>query len=300
MNTFKYQNLKKKNYFEGWYQRLTDENSNVNYAIIFAITKDEHDSHSFIQVFDGVKNESKYYRFETSDFYYSKDTVFIKENYLSLNSMYLKTEDLELNVLFNNSLLLKKHLKTNSAMSYLSRFPLECFQEVITLDGYFKGELILNNELTHINGKTYLEKTYGSKFPSKWIWIQGNHFNKDVSLSFSHGLVPFLKWKIKGFIAIINHNGTEYRFATYNFSKMKIVSRSISQIEIVVKKGRYKLTINAKLVKPVKLVGPNKNGVMDLKVFESINSLATLTFTKGKKVIFDTMGRSIGFENMYD
>ena len=54
MNTFEYRNLKKKNYFEGWYQRVTDENNNINYSIIFAITKDENDSHSFIQIFDVV------------------------------------------------------------------------------------------------------------------------------------------------------------------------------------------------------------------------------------------------------
>ncbi len=300
MNTFKYQDLKKKNYFEGWYQRITDENNNVNYAFIFAITKDESDPHAFIQVFDGVKNENKYYRFELSDFYYSKDTVFIKENYLSLNSMYLKTDNIEISVLFNNTKKLKKHFGNNSAMSYLVKFPFECFQEVVTIDGYFKGEITKNNELKHIEGKSYLEKTYGKKFPSKWIWIQGNHFNKDISLAFSHGLIPFFKWKVKGFTTVLVHNGKEYRFATYNFAKMKIINRSFSQAEIMIKKGKYKLLINAKLVKPVKLVGPNENGVMDLGVDESINSLATITLYKRRKIVFDTMGRSVGFENMYD
>lgn len=300
MNTFKYQDLKKKNYFEGWYQRLTDENNNINYSIIFGITKNEGDPHSFIQIFDGVKNESIYHRFEISDFYFSKDTVFIKENYLSLNSMHLKTEDLEINVLFNESKKLRKHLGSNSAMSYMSKWPIGCFQEVVVVDGFFKGEIIISSILKNINGKTYLEKTYGTKFPEKWIWIQGNHFNKDVSLTFAFGLVPILKWKVKGFITILNHNGNEYRFSSYNFAKMKIVKNYKSQVEIVLKKRRYKLVINAKLVKPVKLVGPSQQAAMDLKVFESINSLATLTFYKGKKVIFDTMGRSVGFENMYD
>ena len=142
MNTFEFRNLKKKNYFEGWYQRLVDEDKNINYAIIFAITKNELDPHAFIQVFDGVKNESKYYRFESSDFYYLKDTVFIKDNFLSLNSLYLKTNDLEISVLFSELRKLKKRFFNNSAMSFLSRFPLECFQEVITMDGLFNGEIL--------------------------------------------------------------------------------------------------------------------------------------------------------------
>ena len=300
MNTFEFRDLKKKNYFEGWYQRLVDEDKNINYSIIFAITKNELDPHAFIQVFDGVKNESKYYRFESSDFYYLKDTVFIKDNFLSLNSLYLKTNDLEISVLFSELRKLKKLFFNNSAMSFLSRFPLECFQEVITMDGLFNGEMTIENESQHISGKTYLEKSYGSKFPQKWIWIQGNHFNKDVSLSFSHGMIPFLKWKIKGFMTVLNYNGKEYRFASYNLARMKIIKRTASQVEIVIKKRRYKLIINAKLINPTKLIGPSDNGKMDLIVYESISSLVTLTFYKGRKIIFDTMGRSIGFENMYD
>ncbi len=300
MNTFDYKNLKKKNYFEGWYQRITDEINNINYSFIFAITKDETDPHSFIQVFDGVKNESKYYRFEASDFYFSKNTIFIKDNYLSLDSMYLKVDDLEISTLFSESKKLNRYYRNHSAMSFLSKFPLECFQEIIIMDGMYKGEITIDNNLLNISGKTYLEKTYGTSFPEKWIWIQGNHFNKDVSLSFSFGIIPLFKRKIKGFVAIINYNNKEYRFATYNLSRIKIVSRTESQVEILIKKRRYKLMINAKLVKPVSLLGPSKNGVMNLEVFESINSLATLTFSKGKKIIFDTMGRSVGFENMYD
>ena len=300
MSAFKYRDLKKKNYFEGWYQRITDEINNVNYSLIFGITKNQEDPHAFIQIYDGVKNKSNYYRFAISDFYYSNDTVFIKENHLSTSSMFLKTNDIEISVLFSNSRYLRKHLGINRAMSYLSMFRFEGYQEFITIDGYFKGELTIDGVLKHINGKTYLEKTYGISFPSRWIWIQGNHFNKDVSLSFAYGLNSLFKWKKKGFMTVLTHNGKEYQFASYNFSKIKILKHSVNQVEIVIKKRKYKLVINVKNIKPVKLVGPSENGAMNLKVYESINSLATLTFTKRKKVIFDTIGRNIRFENMYE
>lgn len=299
MNTFEYRNLKKKNYFEGWYQRLVDEDKNINYAFIFAITKNETDPHAFIQIFDGTKNISKYYRFDITDFYYSKDTVFIKDNYLSLNSLYLKTKDFEISVLFTELKQLKKRFWNNSAMSYLSSFPLECYQEVVVIDCSFEGEIVVDDLPVHITGKSYLEKTYGTKFPKKRIWIQGNHFNKDVSLSFSYGIVPFLKRKIKRFITIINYNDKEYRFASYNLSRVKIINQTKSQVEILIKKRRYRLIINVMLIEPIKLIGPGDEGYMNLEVFESVNSLATLTFYKGRKIIFDTMGRSVGFENMY-
>ena len=109
-----------------------------------------------------------------------------------------------------------------------------------------------------------------------------------------------MKRKIKGFITILKHNEKEYRFSSYNFARMKIVNRSRSQVAIVLKKRRYRLIIKAKMVHPVGLIAPGEAGIMNLKVYECINSLATLTFYKGRKIIFDTMGRSIGFENMYE
>ena len=298
MNTFEYKNKKNKNYFEGWYLRVTDEAKDVNLAFIFAVTKDIDDPHAFIQVYDGIALTSKYYRFEIEDFKYLKDTVYIKDNYLSLENMYLKVDDIEININIENIVKLKRKRKNSSAMSYMVKFPLECFQEVNIIDGYFNGELILKNETKYIEGKVYLEKTYGNKFPQKWIWIQSNHFNKAAALTFAYGKVPFLRWKVNGFFSILKFNGKEYRFASYNLARIKINKTSETQVEIILKRRFHKLIINAKMIKPVKLVGPLENGKMNLEVFESINSLATLTFYRGRKVLFDTMGRNVGFELM--
>ncbi len=300
MKTFKYQNLKKNQYFEGWYQRITDEKNEINYAFIFAIIKDEKDPHAFIQIFDGIKKKSKYYRYSIEDFHFSNNTLFIKENYLSLNSMVVKNEDLEMSVLFNNLEFLNARFGTNSSMGYLAKLPLQCFQEVIVLDGNFSGDLTINSRLRKISGKTYLEKTYGSKFPVKWIWIQGNHFDKEVLLSFSFALVPFLKRTVKGFITILKYQGKEYRFSSSNFSKMKIISNKYPWLEIVITKGKYQLKMKVKVIESLNLIAPSETGSMDLKISESINSIATLEFTKGKKILFHTSGKYVGCENMND
>ena len=172
MNTFEFKNKKNKNYFEGWYLRVVDETKNVNFAFIFAVTKDIEDPHAFIQVYDGVALTNKYHRFNIEDFHYLKDTVYIKDNYLSLEKMYLKVEGIEIKIDIQNIVKINKKGKNNSAMSYMAKFPLECFQEVNIIDGQYSGELIIDNETKSISGKTYMEKTYGSKFPEKWIWIQ--------------------------------------------------------------------------------------------------------------------------------
>lgn len=296
MNTFEYKNKKNKNYFEGWYLRVTDEGKNVNLAFIFAVTKNVDDPHSFIQVYDGIALTSKYYRFDIGDFKFLKETIYIKDNFLSLSSMYLNVGDIEININIENVMNLKKDYKVKSAMSYMSKFPLECFQEVNIIDGHFNGELILKNEEKYISGKAYMEKTYGNKFPTNWIWIQSNHFNKEVALIFAYGKIPLLKWKVKGFLSILKFNGKEYRFGSYNLARLKIRKLSDTQVEIILRRRFHKLVINAKMINPVKLIGPRENGEMNLEVYESINSIATLKFYRGRKVIFDTIGRNVGFE----
>lgn len=296
MNLFKYKNKKNEDYFEGWYLRLVDENNNVNLALIFAITKDLNEPHSFIQVYDGITLKNKYYRFSISDFQSSEDTISIKDNKLSLSGLYLKLDDLEISININNIKKIGKNKWNNSAMSYMSNFPLECFQEVNIIDGSYSGIIIRNSELTNISGKPYMEKTYGNKFPVNWIWIQSNHLSEDASFTFAYGLIPLFKWKVRGFFSILEFNGSEYRFASYNLARIKINKKSNNEVEIILKKGFKKLIINANMINPVKLIGPAENGEMILEVFESINSVLNIKLYKGKKLVFNANGRNVGFE----
>jgi tocopherol cyclase len=143
-----------------------------------------------------------------------------------------------------------------------------------------------------------MEKTYGNKFPQSWIWLQSNHFDKEAALTFAYGKIPFLNWKVKGFFAILNFNGLEYRFASYNLATLKINRISDRKVELILKRGFHKLVLVAEMINSVKLVGPLENGKMNLDVFESIDGLVTLTLYNRKKVIFESKGRNAGFELM--
>lgn len=298
MDTFSYQNKLSFDYFEGWYMRFTDEVNDLHYAIIFGVTKEVSDPHSFIQIYDGTNLTNNYYRYDVDDFSYSNDTVYIKNHFLSKDSLYIKEDNIEINLLVKEQKFLAGK-KNKSAMSFLVNFPLECFQDVIYMDALFNGEVILKDKLINTSGKAYMEKTYGTKFPRKWIWLQSNHFNKEVSFSFAHGIIPVFKFEKKGFFAILHHNSKEYRFASYNLSRLKIIEKSDTNLVFVIKKRRYRIEVSAQILKNVVLVGPSNNGLMNLDVHESINSLMHIRFTKGRKVIFETLGRNVGIENMY-
>lgn len=290
MKRFKYQNLKNQDYFEGWYFRFTTKEK--NYAIIFALTKNKQDPHAFIQLFDDESKECKYLRFDVNEFSYNqeKDMVEIGRNHLSTKSVMIDDTDYQIDLTFTDSKPLVNFGRNNSAMGYLSNYPLECFQEVIYLDGRAVG-FINGNEVV---GKIYIEKTYGSKFPVKWVWIQSNHSERQSSFSFSVGKIPLLGIKAKGFLFLLQTKDSKYHFYTGNLSRLKIVND-----EIIIKKGTYKLHIKPSGKNTIKLVGPAPKALMILDVFESLSSQANITLYKNKNLIFEDNYTNVGYENMW-
>ncbi len=297
MKTFKYQNKRDKNYFEGWYLRFTNSQTNDNYAVIFALTKSLDDPHSFIQVFHQDDDKCEYLRFSLNDFSYDfgSNTVRIKNNYLSLNELHVEGNQ-QIDISLKNHSFLKVGNNNKSAMSYLRHFPLECFQEVIYLDAEFSGTIKKGNEI-NISGKAYLEKTYGNNFPSKWVWLQSNH-NLENSFSFSVGKVPFHFLKINGFFLLLQTKDKYYRFSTTNLSTIKVEPFK-GGVVVIIRRGFYKVKIHANMLKSTKLVGPSKGGVMSLTVNESLQSTARIKLYKFNKLIFDELFENVGFENMY-
>ena len=297
MNTFKYQNKKNKNYFEGWYTRFTTKD-NLNIAVIFAITKDIKNPHSFIQVFKENDDKCIYLSFKTNDFSFADDKVTIGKNSLSKDQIILDHEDISCNVSFTNQDTLDQNGGHPSAMGFLHKAPLECFQEVIFLEAFAKGSFSLKGKTYEIKSKGYMEKTFGDNFPSRWIWIQSNYNKDNAKISFSIGLIPILFFKVKGFFLLLKINNELLRFSSYNLSRIK-VKRVNEGIIIIIKKGKHKIVILPRSIDPVTLVGPRKNGEMTLDVFESIKSTATVQHFIKKELVYEGVFENVGYENMY-
>ena len=301
MKLFKFQDKKKRNYFEGWYFRFTDTSTNSNYAIIFAVTKNTNDPHSFIQIFDGVKNKSYYYRYAYNSFEFNslKEVISIGENTLSVDSLRLETKDYKITCSINNHEYLAYYNNRQSAMGPLQHAPLECFQEIIYIEAKVTYQITDRKGMSNGTGKAYMEKTYGNNFPQKWIWAQSNHSENGSKFSFSVGLIPVLFFKAKGFFMVLKYNGHEERYASYNFSKTHIeeLSDKTSKLTISKKSTRIELVVTS--TNPIKLIGPKKNGVMDLDVFESITSTATIVIYKNDQLVFTDSYQNVGLELMY-
>ncbi|MBN2604227.1 MAG: hypothetical protein JXR62_00215 [Bacilli bacterium] len=295
MNTFEFRHKKSSNYFEGWYIRFTDSDHAVNIAVIFGVTNSKEDPHAFIQFYDGNQLTNSYYRFDLNEFIYQNSMVTIGENTLSMNHLSCHFDHIKIHLHFSNVDMLQGK---KSAMSFLVHAPLQCFQEVNMMNGDFSGEIIISGISNEVSGKIYMEKTYGDKFPAKWIWLQSNHFKQEIAVTFAYGKIPFLRWKVNGFMAILHYQKKEFRFSSYNFARLKIDNYNKNKVKIILRKKAKILSFDATLKDPVELIGPTKNGVMNLTVMESINSVVNVVFSDNNNIIFDEIGSYVGLEIM--
>lgn len=281
MKKFGFQDKKNKNYFEGWYFRFTDT---VNYAIIFAITKNEEDPHAFIQLFKEGMAECIYKRFDLNEFTFENNTVQIGKNILSLEKAYIQIDEYEIDLLFN-----EQSSRSHSAMGYLSNAPLDCFQEIILIDGKASGTI--NKQKTE--GTIYIEKTYGNKFPKRWIWLQSNHSKNSSQISFSIGYIPLLLTTVPGWLLEVSFNDERL-----NFHSLGGAVLTLQDDGFTVKSFNYRVVVTYTQGETIELVGPGKSAKMDIPVYESLTSSATIHIFKNSNNVFYDEYINVGLEIM--
>jgi hypothetical protein len=185
-------------------------------------------------------------------------------------------------------------------MGFFDYFPLmECNHDVVSMNHRLSGKIAFEDKVIDFDGgKGYIEKDYGRSFPEAYIWLQSNHFkNESTSLMMTYATIPYLGIRFKGFIANLIVNDEEYRFATYNFSRVKILEQSDNHVSLTVKKGRYRLVIDAKNNQTVPLKSPLK-GKMIQHIKEGLSGQIHIKLYKKYVLIYEDEGYNAGIEIM--
>lgn len=298
MNNFKFRGFnQEKNYFEGWYVKLNDTKNNDCYVFILGITLYEKDPHAFIQIIDSNQKISPYYRYSLKDFKANKKEIAFKDNILGINELKINVDDFKLDVKFTDLIKSKNRFLNNSIMGYFKYLPLPTKHEIIFLNSLMKGTIIKNGKKIDLIGTAYMEKTMGNRFPEKWIWIQANNFvNKKTSFV---GAIADILCRLKGFFCILNIEGFEYKFTTYNSSKVKILRNDEKQIEIRITKDNVRLDLKVNYKNDYLVTAPLKNGKMRRVIGESINSTLEFNLYEDNKNIASDISSYVGCENLY-
>lgn len=312
LNPILFQGYKKKNrYFEGWYYKMVSADEQYKVAFIPGISLAFEKTHSFVQVFISQKQpkmslKTDYFKYEKQDFLFEntpfkvsvgpqsftahKVDVDFKSERLAVKGQIeiLGITPLERGIWMPNIM---------GPFGYLNF--MECYHGVVSMTSPLKGSLIIDGKTVSFDGgKGYIEKDWGKSFPRAYVWVQTNHFKKkDTSLMFSYADIPFLGFYFKGLICNLYYEGKEYRFATYNFSKVLKEEITSKQAVYVLKKGKYTLEITAIQKDQIDLASPI-NGAMDHTIKEGLSGEVKIKLFKKKVLIYDDTGYEAGIEIM--
>lgn len=291
MKDFLFQgNLSKKKYFEGWYYKHTINNTSI--SIIPGISL-SNNSHCFIQVIDTFTNKSYYIKFSLNEFEELEDGIKIHNNYFYKDNINLdiNTDELILNgqLSYENQVNITTSRLAPTIMGIFYYFNMECNHSIISMNHTLKGALKINKHcINFYDGLGYIEKDYGRSFPKKYVWLQCN--NKESSLFLAVANIPISFFFFKGFICVLIVDNKEYRFSTYNFSKVSTKNNTY-----VIKKGKLKLVITIIPNNSIKLTSP-KLGNMNEYIYESLDSNCEVRLYKNNKLIYEAKYTNCGYE----
>ena len=290
------------NYFEGWYFKNTNNQNGISFIPGISITNQE--KKAFIQV---ITNSYSYFvNYSIDNFSFSHNPFYVKigNNYFSKNNIHIDIEDNEQNLIvygdieYSNCLNIKTNFLNPNIMGPFSYVPfMECNHAILSMKNKVNGYINVNdNNIFFNNGTGYIEKDWGCSFPKSYIWCQGNSFKKsNASFMLSIADIPFKIFNFRGIICSLIVNDKEYRFATYNNTKIKKYEVNNDVLNIILKKGQYSLSICSKSNPGFKLIAPVK-GKMEKDILESISASIVVTLKRNNKIIFSDTSLNCGLE----
>lgn len=301
MKQFLYQNHKQNNYFEGWYYKLLNKEGTITLSIIVGVSKTKDDSHAFIQIISNYNNQTYYIRYPIASFKaYKPFKLVLDNNVFTKHSICLHIVD---KVIIHGTIQLDTYTKIDTSMyaptimGPFSYIPwMECVHAVISLRHTLKGSLTLNdNVLSFDNGIGYIEKDYGTSFPSRYIWIQSNMPNHLDSFFFSYATIPMHGFQFNGLICILEINQVQYRFATYNGAYVSNLKQHNNTLQFTIKRGFTKLVCTLSNHQAHPLVAPKK-GSMKHIIHESLDGVIEIQFYRKHKLFWHGKLQSVTSE----
>lgn len=293
---------RQRKYFEGWYFKIVDPSERFAFAIIPGISFGEDGtSHAFVQVLDGKQCKAYYFDYPAAAFQSDEQQfgVQLGGNYFSKENLTLDLPLLKGSITIQGIHPWPKMLGAPGIMGWYSFVPfMECYHGVVSQHHTLQGQLDVEGSglVDFSGGIGYIEKDWGTSFPSAWIWNQTNHFDTAAPINYmaSVAKIPWLGSSFIGYIVGFLFEGQLYRFATYTGAKMKAVVDG-DQVHLGFKDKTHRLEVIARKGATGELISP-LSGNMAGKVNESMQATVDIRFFKKEQLLFEGTGRNAGLE----
>ena len=297
-----------RSYFEGWYYKHVTKDGQHSISLIPGVSFEGGSKKSFIQcIYHHAKNELKTYNVDYSiqAFGVCQEPfqVRIEKNIFSMKGIRLAVKEphiqLRGELRYGALTPIQSSVISPNIMGFFSYIPfMECNHAVLSMGHALKGCLEIEGEVIDFTGGIgYIEKDWGRSFPKHYTWIQSNHFDTPkVALFCAVATIPFLGCCFKGFICNLIYEDIEYRFATYNGTRLVLYEQSKDTIHLMLKHRQASLEIQGKVELAKKLWAP-KMGRMNSVIKEGLSGVVDIILRDSKNtIILRTEGKQCGIE----
>lgn len=265
--SMRFQNLHRKEYFEGWYYKQVTADQRTVLCLIPGLSVHAGKVSPFVQINFTEKIGDTWH--QTTDWLdyaalRSQDEPFmiqLGENTFRRDGISIAYHGARMQVSgtlrFLDAIAPPASGWAPTMMGPFSYLPgMECIHSVISLSHTVEGSLLINGRsVDFTQGKGYIEKDWGSSFPKRYVWMQSNHFAKEGSLFFSWADIPMFGTYFHGYIAHLYYQGKHHRFATYTPGRCQLQAGEHG-VEMILTNRDCELRITATQTVGAELIAP--------------------------------------------
>lgn len=289
-------------YFEGWYFKQVNLKSKKTISFIFGFSTHPSNPHSFIQVIRNHPLKTYYISYPLDQFYAHEDGYRLGQSFFSQTSLEvnIQTDDLSCmtKLSYDHLTPLESSLYIPNIMgpfAYLGK--MECNHGVVSMNHTVNGTLTINQEHWEFeNDQGYIEKDWGTSFPKRYIWLQGNHFsNPETQLMVSVADIPIGPIHFEGLIAQLYHPIYSKRLATYTLARRSKLTKSDNGFTLELKQSNLIWQLIVHIDEKADLVSP-KDGNMQNTIKEGLGGEITLKIYENDTLVFEDTSHHCGIE----
>lgn len=297
-------------FFEGWYVKLVSADQRTRVALIPGMfrSQDGAVSESFVQVLDGVTGTTRYHRLELSELRADagRFDVHVGTSRFAATGAVVDLPGLRADVRFGPLRPWPVSLAAPGAMGWYAWVPtMECYHGVVSMDHRLSGWIDLGaGRVDLAGGRGYLEKDWGSAFPTAYVWMQSNHFDvPGASLMASTALIPWRRSAFRGdLVGLLLPEGPAAgltRLATYTGARTRELVVSDGTVDWVID-GRDGRRLELRAVTRGRATGLLHAPVrtqMHRRVAETLDAeVAVRLSDRTGRTLFEGTGTSAGVE----
>jgi tocopherol cyclase len=289
--------LRKKNYFEGWFQKIYSHEHRTSIFLIYGIaTGHSSDKKGFIQLY--IPNQEHlllYFDEKDVDCSPYEHRVQFGENVISNERIFLKTADVHINLSVSKSQ--GNTLARNTMGRYYFIPNLPCYHAVVDDAQKIYGEIHCKAASYQINGaRGYLEKNWGTSFPKDYLWLHGfDPKHSTNQLLFSQAKIYWMGRTYTKHLGFLRYDETRINILRLRKSSIHVQKISDASQRIFISSPELTLEITVELACEIPLKAPVK-GMLERSIMHHNNvSIHVRLFTKSRIREFEWIGN---FENM--